>query len=158
MIGSAFDQAGSFIVVATMKLEEENKKKSQPGIGCQGAVRSAVTFRSSGKLSKAKSASCTRRGSGSGDFSQVMIVCRDFTPSAIRSVSWVKPLRFLHSGSSVPSIGRLHNRLGLFRRHIEAGILSKNWTSTFWTFWFDSRIEASETARETVFGIIILRP
>jgi hypothetical protein len=27
MIGSAFDQTGSFIVVATMKLEEENKKK-----------------------------------------------------------------------------------------------------------------------------------
>ena len=27
MIGSAFDQAGSFIVVATMKLEQENKKK-----------------------------------------------------------------------------------------------------------------------------------
>jgi hypothetical protein len=39
---------------------------------------------------------------------------------------------------------------------IEAGILSKNWTSSFWTFWFDSRIEASETARETVFGIVIL--
>ena len=27
MIGSAFDQAGSLIVVATMKLEQENKKK-----------------------------------------------------------------------------------------------------------------------------------
>jgi hypothetical protein len=27
MIGSAFDQTGSFIVVATMKLEEENKNK-----------------------------------------------------------------------------------------------------------------------------------
>ena len=27
MIGSAFDQADSFIVVATMKLEQENKKK-----------------------------------------------------------------------------------------------------------------------------------
>jgi hypothetical protein len=27
MIGSAFDQTGGFIVVATMKLEEENKKR-----------------------------------------------------------------------------------------------------------------------------------
>jgi len=27
MIGSAFHQTGSFIVVATMKLEEENRKK-----------------------------------------------------------------------------------------------------------------------------------
>ena len=27
MIGSAFDQTGSFIVVATMKLEEKSRKK-----------------------------------------------------------------------------------------------------------------------------------
>src|SRR5438552_3079153 len=42
-----------------------------------------------------------------------MIVWRDRIPSAIRSVSWVKLLRLRHSGSSVPSIGRLHGRDGL---------------------------------------------
>jgi hypothetical protein len=66
------------------------------GSRCLGTVASAVTFRSSGKFSKAKSASCTRRGSGSVDFSHVMIVCRDLIPRAIRSVSWVKRFRARH--------------------------------------------------------------
>jgi len=56
----------------------------------------------------ASSASCTIFGNCSVDFSHVMMVWRDLTPSAIISVSCVKPWSLRHAGRSVPSIGRLH--------------------------------------------------
>jgi hypothetical protein len=35
--------------------------------------------------------------------------------------------------------------------------MSNLWTSDFWTFLFDSLMDASETARETDFGTISIR-